>query len=191
MTILKDRILDKTSELIYRFGLRGFTMDLISSELGISKKTVYKYFKSKNQLISEIVNRIVEVEKSTFLAEVEKGSTWQEKLGAMLTLYTPDDFPFKLVDELYRYFPGEKKKIQELGEFRRGIILPLLQQGQNCGEIRADLNLAIIWLVIHNIFLTPADTKILETQDITVKQLLEQMKKLFFYGILKTPGGKV
>jgi transcriptional regulator, TetR family len=166
-------------------------MDEIAGELGISKKTLYKYFGSKNQLISEIVDRIVEVEKRTFLAEIEKGSTWQKKLGAMLTLYTPDDFPFKLLDELYRYFPGEKEKIQELGEFRRAIILPLLQQGQKCGEIRTDLNPAIIWLVIHNIFLTPADPEILETQDITVKQLLEQMKNLFFYGILEIPGGRI
>ncbi len=188
---MEERILDKASELIKRFGLRKFTMDEIAGELGISKKTVYKYFESKNQLISEIINRIVELEKRTFREEVEKGSTWQEKLGAMLTLHTPDDFPFKLLDELYRYFPAEKKKIQELGEFRREIILPLLEQGQNCGEIRADLNLAIIWLVIHNIFLTPADPEILESQNITVKQLLEQMKKLFYYGILEKQGGKV
>lgn len=188
---MKERILNKSYELIYRFGLRGFTMDEVSRELGISKKTVYKYFESKNQLISEMVDRIVEVEKRTFCEEVEKCSTWLEKLEAMLTLYTPDDIPFNLVDELYRYFPEEKKKIEEIAEFRQGIMLPLIKQGQEHGDIRSDLNPAIIILVIHNIFMTPANQKMLDTQDITVKQLLEQLKKLFFHGILETSGGKV
>lgn len=181
---MRERIFNKSYELINRYGLRGFTMDDVSSELGMSKKTIYKYFESKNQLISEIVDRIVDVEKRTFSEEVEERSTWLEKLEVMLTMYTPDDIPMKLVDELYRYYPEEKVKIEELAEFRQGILFPLIEQGQKLGEIRADLNPAIIILVIHNIFMTPADQKILDNQDITVKQLLEQMKKLFFHGIL-------
>jgi AcrR family transcriptional regulator len=165
-------------------------MDDISSELGISKKTLYKYFDSKNQLISANVDRLVELEKRTFIEEVEKRSSWFEKLDVMLTLYIPEDIPFKLVDELYRYFPEEKEKIEELAEFRQSLVLPLIEQGQKRGEIRADLNPAIITLVIHNIFMSPTDEKVLKKQDITVKQLLEQMKKLFFYGILETLGGE-
>lgn len=187
---MKERILNKSYELISRFGLRGFTMDEISRELGISKKTVYKYFESKNQLISSIVDRIVEVEKRTFREEVEMRSTWFEKLEAMLTMFTPDDIPFHLIEELYRYFPEEKKKIEELAEFREGILRPLIEQGQELGEIRSDLNPAIIILVIHNIFLTPTNQQALDTHDITVKQLLEQLKELFFHGILKMSGGK-
>lgn len=187
---MKERILNKSMELIYCYGLRGFTMDDISSELGISKKTLYKYFESKNQLISENVSRIVELEKKTFLKEIEKQSDWYQKLDIMLTMYTPDDIPFKLVDELYRYFPNEKKKIEELAEFRQSLIFPLIEQGIKSGEIRADLNPAIIALVIHNIFMNPTDQNLLKTQDISVKQLLEQMKKLFFHGILETSGGR-
>jgi AcrR family transcriptional regulator len=177
--------------LIYRYGLRGFTMDDVSSELGMSKKTVYKYFESKNQLISELVDRIVELEQSTFLKEIEKRSHWLEKLEVMLTVYTPDDVPYKLIDELYRYFPSEKEKIEKLMGFRQNIILPLIEQGQKNGEIASDLDPAIIFLFLRKLFMTPTDQNLLEANDITVKQLLAQMKKLFFHGILKSSGGKL
>jgi len=182
---LRERILDKSYELIQRYGLRGFTMDDVASELGISKKTIYKIFDSKNQLISELVDRIVEVEKASFLEEMSKHKDWFDKFETMLTMYTPEDIPMRLVEELYRYYPEEKEKIEKLFEFRQEILYPLIEEGQRLGKIRRDLNPVIIVMLIHDLFMTPADSKRLKGQDITIKQLLEQMKKLFFYGILK------
>jgi len=182
---LRQRILDKAYELIRHYGLRGFTMDDVAGELGISKKTIYKFFTSKNQLISELVDRIVEVEKAAFIEEMSKHDNWLDKFETMLTMYTPEDLPMRLVNELYRYYPEEKEKIEELAEFRQEILFPLIEEGQRLGRIREDLNPVIIVMMINDLFTAPADSKKLEGQDITIKQLLEQMKKLFLYGILK------
>lgn len=46
-------ILDKTVELFYEFGIRNLNMDDISRSLGISKKTLYHYVKSKEDLIEK------------------------------------------------------------------------------------------------------------------------------------------
>ena len=47
-------ILDKTIELFYEFGIRNLNMDDISRSLGISKKTLYQYVKSKEDLIEKL-----------------------------------------------------------------------------------------------------------------------------------------
>lgn len=47
-------ILDKTVELFYEFGIRNLNMDDISRSLGISKKTLYQYVKSKEDLIEKL-----------------------------------------------------------------------------------------------------------------------------------------
>ena len=182
---MRQRILDKAYELIRHYGLRGFTMDDVAGELGISKKTIYKFFTSKNQLISELVDRIVEVEKAAFIEEMSKYDNWLDKFETMLTMYTPEDLPMRLVNELYRHYPEEKEKIEELAEFRQEILFPLIEEGQRLCRIREDLNPVIIVMMINDLFTAPADSKKLEGQDITIKQLLEQMKKLFLYGILK------
>ena len=47
-------ILDKTVELFYEFGIRNLNMDDICQNLKISKKTLYQYVKSKEDLIEKL-----------------------------------------------------------------------------------------------------------------------------------------
>ncbi|MCO1603394.1 TetR/AcrR family transcriptional regulator [Desulfosporosinus nitroreducens] len=62
---MRERIIEVATEFIKQYGLRGFTLDDITGELSMSKKTLYKYFASKNELISEIVQRAAEIESSS------------------------------------------------------------------------------------------------------------------------------
>jgi AcrR family transcriptional regulator len=47
-------ILDRTIQLFEEFGIRNLNMDDISRSLGISKKTLYQYVKSKEDLIEKL-----------------------------------------------------------------------------------------------------------------------------------------
>ena len=49
-----QEILEKTVELFYEFGIRNLNMDDISRSLGMSKKTLYQYVKSKEDLIEKL-----------------------------------------------------------------------------------------------------------------------------------------
>lgn len=47
----KDRILDAANRLFYGEGIRAVSVDAIAEKAGITKKTVYYHFKSKDELI--------------------------------------------------------------------------------------------------------------------------------------------
>ncbi|MEW7007418.1 MULTISPECIES: TetR/AcrR family transcriptional regulator [unclassified Lentilitoribacter] len=47
----KDRILDAANRLFYAEGIRAVSVDAISAKAGITKKTLYYHFKSKDDLI--------------------------------------------------------------------------------------------------------------------------------------------
>ncbi|MBL6876060.1 MAG: TetR/AcrR family transcriptional regulator [Chitinophagales bacterium] len=47
------QILIKSKELFFKLGVRSITMDDISSELGISKKTLYQYVNNKSDLVNK------------------------------------------------------------------------------------------------------------------------------------------
>ncbi|WP_377717033.1 TetR/AcrR family transcriptional regulator [Pseudofulvibacter geojedonensis] len=53
---MREEILEKAGELFFKIGYKSVTMDDIASEMGISKKTIYKFFKNKEVLIEESVN---------------------------------------------------------------------------------------------------------------------------------------
>ncbi len=54
-----DKITEKVGELFLKYGIRAVTMDDIAAHLGMSKKTIYKFFENKNALVENfIVNEI-------------------------------------------------------------------------------------------------------------------------------------
>jgi len=48
---MREKILKKSNELFLNLGFKSVTMDEIASSLGVSKKTIYKYFKNKTELV--------------------------------------------------------------------------------------------------------------------------------------------
>jgi len=57
---MKETILKKTGERFLKFGFKSVTMDDIANQLAISKKTIYKYFKNKHDLVEQTVTHIHE-----------------------------------------------------------------------------------------------------------------------------------
>ena len=50
-TPTRERILETVDRLFYRQGIRAVGVDAIAAELGISKKTLYRHFPSKDDLV--------------------------------------------------------------------------------------------------------------------------------------------
>jgi AcrR family transcriptional regulator len=55
--IMQERILDTTGRLFYGQGIRAVGVDTIAAEIGISKRTLYNYFPSKDALILAYLSR--------------------------------------------------------------------------------------------------------------------------------------
>lgn len=53
--ILKNRIKSIAKDLFSKWGYSKVTTDEISSALGISKRTLYNFFESKEKLLEEII----------------------------------------------------------------------------------------------------------------------------------------
>ncbi|WP_206811056.1 TetR/AcrR family transcriptional regulator [Paradesulfitobacterium ferrireducens] len=187
---MRAQILQAATAQIIKYGLRGFTLDDITAELSISKKTLYKYFESKSELISEIIGNAVAIEKERATEEMSKYDNWFDKLNALLSVYSYNAVPYRILDELNRYFPQERAQIESIGEYREQIALVLLEEGMAKGEIDPRVNPQVVTLAFKKIFLTPTEQKILDAYDITVNQLMDQMKQLLIYGLLNRNGEK-
>ncbi len=55
MSETRKIILQRTEALFFKYGIKSVTMDDISRELGMSKKTLYQYFENKNDLLAQIM----------------------------------------------------------------------------------------------------------------------------------------
>lgn len=57
---MKEKIIQKATELFINLGFKSVTMDDIASELGISKKTIYTHFNNKTALVKEVTLQVFE-----------------------------------------------------------------------------------------------------------------------------------
>lgn len=53
---MQERILLKARDLMLQTGIRQVTMDDLATQLGISKKTIYQFYKDKDDLVKAVVD---------------------------------------------------------------------------------------------------------------------------------------
>ena len=64
----------QVAELFRDFGIKSLTMDDISSSLGISKKTLYKYVSDKNDLVNKVIKASIEQKESYLLQLIKENN---------------------------------------------------------------------------------------------------------------------
>ncbi len=90
------QILEKTSTLYKKYGLKSISMDDVAVENGVSKKTLYKYVSDKNDLIRKIMQyeskRIIASQKDIFeqnLNAIEEVFAIRPIILEMIKKYNP------------------------------------------------------------------------------------------------------
>lgn len=56
--MMKNKIIEKSADLFLKLGFKSITMDDIANDMCISKKTIYKFFSTKEVLIEEAVEKV-------------------------------------------------------------------------------------------------------------------------------------
>jgi AcrR family transcriptional regulator len=69
---MREKIVIKAKEMFLKLGFKSITMDDIAFEMGISKKTIYKYFSNKELLIEESTQMVHEEVRETIESTVAK-----------------------------------------------------------------------------------------------------------------------
>jgi len=139
----KDQILNAAEEVFTQKGFSEARMDDIAEETGLSKGTLYLYFKSKENLITAILDRIFQREFEQ-LEEINS-----EEVSAVEAIWIFTDLAIKDVTTMLRLMPiayeflalafRNKFVQQALKEyFNRyiNILIPVIQHGIDTGEFR-------------------------------------------------------
>src|SRR5471032_2792512 len=78
-------ILDVTEKLIYRHGIAATGMDLLVKTAGVSRKSIYRYFANKDELVIAALHRRDERWMQWLRSEVERSEDSGERLLALFS----------------------------------------------------------------------------------------------------------
>ncbi len=79
-----ELIVEAAERLIGRYGLKKMTMEDVAQEAGVSRRTVYGYFKNKQALAMASIERVVKAAQARMAEEAKGSEAPAEKIYRML-----------------------------------------------------------------------------------------------------------
>jgi AcrR family transcriptional regulator len=144
---IKDRILNHAQSLFMRNGIKSVSMDDIAADMAMSKKTLYKWFENKDQIVQASMTRHLSSTQCDCTVMIQDATSAIDELFRMLE-WTKQEFgnvnPGIFYD-LQKFHPGTWKLWQaHKNEFILTQIIQNLRRGIAEGLFRADLDVEVI-----------------------------------------------
>ena len=123
----RNNILEASAHLLLRYNKSQYTMDNLAADLNCSKKTIYKYFDSKEELIQSILkNEIDKIEQDFERLDIAICDPLEKALEA---LYLMNEMVGKIRNStLYRQVQGNNLLMEYYFDLRLNVFEVYLQQ---------------------------------------------------------------
>jgi AcrR family transcriptional regulator len=185
---VRDQILIKAQEEFFAHGFSRVTTDELASALGISKKTLYQHFSSKEEIVREASLRMRNEIATTVAAIVDDPQQdFVEKLRGVMTIIGAK------VSRMRRpFFEDLQKKAPELWkemeEFRRekifSVIGGLIRQGSRKGMLRKDVNPDLFVLMFLTLVQNMINPEVLSQLPFSAAEVFRTFITVMLEGIL-------
>jgi AcrR family transcriptional regulator len=188
----KEKIIFRAQERFLREGFAKTSIADLTSGISMSKKTFYKVFSSKEDLVEQLTDRMLGEARRTIETVVGGPGTFVEKLQAMISVLATVarimDSPIVL--DLERHLPRVWRKVED---FRRKRILEnftlLIQQGIHEGQIRPNVNTRLLVLAFVAAIQNVLRPSLLVDESFSAREAIGGIVHMFFQGVM-TPGGR-
>jgi AcrR family transcriptional regulator len=189
-----DRIIEGGEELFLTAGIKSVTMDDIAKHLGMSKKTIYQFFKDKNELVIALVKKKLQQDEDQMCAIMLKSDNVIEEMINMMKV-SQEIFsrinPI-VIHDLQKYHPDAWKHFQT---FKANVIVhtleELLTKGIKQGYIRPDIDVKIMARMRVNQVEMGFNPNIFPIAEFSTWKVQYQLLEHFNFGICTLKGYKL
>jgi len=179
---MKETILKKAGEIFLKYGFKSVTMDDIANDLGISKKTIYKHFKNKVELVDSSISFMHQSAYNMVLHICDKGYNAIQENFEIKKIFSElfknsDNSPMY---QLQKYYPETYTKIikDEFSMFK-DCILKNIEKGIQEGIYRTNLDKELTTKFYFSLMMSVHDTNLYTYNKNTISKL--ELKALEYH----------
>jgi AcrR family transcriptional regulator len=183
----KERVYEFARKEFLLHGFARISVDALTNGLGMSKKTFYKHFSSKEELVQLMANRMIESISGPMDAIVHSNDNFIDKLNRLLTHLAGNVSVINssFARDLQRYEPRIWSKVEE---FRRrrvtDVFSRIFSQGIREGHMRRGINQQILLSAYLAAIERVIQPGFLAEVPYSATEALHQLVGIFFTGIL-------
>ncbi|NQV14294.1 TetR/AcrR family transcriptional regulator [bacterium] len=191
-TPTENSILEHGLDMLTRDGVRGFTVECLAQDLAMSKKTIYKFFPTKEILLQNIFKYITTVLINHFERILKKDINPLDKF------YTALDEVIKIlnrvsisrISELKARYPKIWRDIEAFRLARREDFLSIFVDGQKQGFIRRDIDIELTATLFMNIVNSVFQPEFFLANQVGPRDVMFTFREIFLRGIITDKGLK-
>lgn len=189
---IKEKIIFASIELFMKFGFKSITMDDIAKHLSISKKTIYQFFKDKDDLICTVTEVHLQQEQKE-IEEVHKEAKDSIEELFLITKCMRKNLSNINTSVLYDLQKYHKEAWSKFLIFKEAIIgkavKDILEKGIKEGHFRKDIDVEILARLRQEEVQMGFDERVYPPDQFDFKDVQMQLFDHFIHGIT-TPKGQ-
>lgn len=182
---MQERILKEASLLIGKHGLRKFSLDDLAAGLGMSKKTIYKYFSGKDAIIAGYFDEVLGTDRVNTLGEMQKAVGWRDKFQAVVFSYHKYKLPLPVIEEAKTFYIKEWEKVEAYRKFKVGLLTDLLHEAVEQGGCRPTIRPEILIYMIEKSSFIIYEPEFLRKHGLTLREAWEEVYRVLVEGIFE------
>ncbi|NLC07240.1 MAG: TetR/AcrR family transcriptional regulator [Syntrophomonadaceae bacterium] len=178
---IEKRIVLACRELARTRGFYSLTMDKLANQAGLSKRTIYRYFRSKEEIIEATIDSFIQETEEKFIQLATKEDNVENVVSYMFDyILTQGQFIFNLqgLNDLRLHYPYLWQRIKKIREEKiQNLIRLMMEKSENKSavqEIDSRILTAVIVASINKV-MTP---DFLLTNGLTLEETAKQFSKL-------------
>jgi TetR/AcrR family transcriptional regulator, cholesterol catabolism regulator len=184
-------LIGSVAQLFMRLGIRSLTMDEIARQLGVSKKTLYKYASDKKELVTKAVRLAID-EEECVLSEMHKAEgSAIDKIFAINTMISEklQSIQPAVIFDMQKYYP-EAWAIMEEHKcvFIHNQVKENLEEGIKEGLYRKNMNPELVTRIYVTLINSIFDSSLYSLSTHSFKETYTEVVRYHLRGITNEKG---
>lgn len=193
-TDTKTRIQKAAHDLVMQYGIRSVSMDDIANNLGMSKKTIYQYFKDKDELVEAVVDEVISTNQHACKQDIDRSENAVHEIFLVMEMMA-EMFktmnPFILHD-MQKYHPAAFCKFKKhKNEFLYNVCTQNLLRGVQEELYRPELAVDILCRYRVETMFIPFSPEFQQSLKHSLAKLEEEILMHFLFGLVSQKGYKL
>ena len=193
-TDTKQRIQKAAHDLVMQYSIRSVSMDDIAANLGISKKTIYHYFKDKDELVEAVVDDVIETNQCACLEDRDKAENAVHEIFLVMDMMAE---MFKTMNpsilyDMQKYHPAAFRKfMKHKNEFLYNVCKQNMERGVKEELYRPEIAIDILCRYRVETMFIPFNPEFQQSLKHNLAKIEEEIIVHFLFGLVSQKGYKL
>ena len=161
---LRDRACSKASDFVFQLGVSGWSMDDLATEIGVTKRTLYKFVSSKENVVEQVVIRFIQSVQDRIADCIASEPDYYAAMMKVIEIFPLllDRLTSRTMQEIFLEYPNIEREVYNRREELTDRLIDFFRSGIEKGYLKSNLQPELVLqmyqaFVLYFIRFAPSD----------------------------------